>query len=153
MHALKQCPKVKVYLDAGHPAWLDPMHIAIYLSRAGIEAADGFALNVSNYLGDDINIGYGEMISRYVGGKPFLIDSGRNGLGTRNPKNWCNPDHVGVGRRPGFRIKHRLIDAFLWIKPPGESDGKSSDYAPPAGAFWPRKAIDLVDHMQSPSTY
>lgn len=43
---------------------------------------------------------------------------------------WCNPDGAGLGRLPqalpdGFPDSH--LDAFLWVKPPGESDGSSSE--------------------------
>jgi cellulose 1,4-beta-cellobiosidase len=43
---------------------------------------------------------------------------------------WCNPLGAGVGERPigapsGWADQH--FDAFVWVKPPGESDGASSD--------------------------
>ncbi len=42
---------------------------------------------------------------------------------------WCNPAGAGIGERPqatpaGYTSSH--LDAFVWIKPPGESDGSSS---------------------------
>ncbi|NKY38476.1 glycoside hydrolase family 6 protein [Cellulomonas septica] len=43
---------------------------------------------------------------------------------------WCNPLGAGIGRFPeatpsGYTASH--LDAFVWIKPPGESDGASSE--------------------------
>ena len=43
---------------------------------------------------------------------------------------WCNQNGAGIGERPvatppGFPSSH--IDGFVWVKPPGESDGASSD--------------------------
>jgi len=43
---------------------------------------------------------------------------------------WCNPSGAGIGERPqstpaGYSGSH--LDAFVWIKPPGESDGASTD--------------------------
>nr|7CBD_A Chain A, Exoglucanase A [Cellulomonas fimi ATCC 484] len=43
---------------------------------------------------------------------------------------WCNPLGAGIGRFPeatpsGYAASH--LDAFVWIKPPGESDGASTD--------------------------
>ncbi|GEP68188.1 hypothetical protein CSO01_09030 [Cellulomonas soli] len=43
---------------------------------------------------------------------------------------WCNPLGAGIGERPqaspaGYASSY--LDAFVWIKPPGESDGASSD--------------------------
>jgi cellulose 1,4-beta-cellobiosidase len=42
---------------------------------------------------------------------------------------WCNQDGAGLGRLPqalpaGFPGSH--LDAFVWVKPPGESDGSST---------------------------
>ncbi|SMF02293.1 glycoside hydrolase family 6 protein [Pseudobacteriovorax antillogorgiicola] len=149
---LKQCPKIKLYIDAGNPNWLDAAHISIFLARAGVDIADGFALNVSNYIENDRNIGYGEEISRYLGGKHFVIDTGRNGRGIQNPDEWCNPDGVGLGSIPTLDVKHPLIDGYLWIKPPGESDGVGPEgVAPQDGMFWPQKAIELIDNWRSSS--
>jgi endoglucanase len=47
---------------------------------------------------------------------------------------WCNPPSCGVGLRPTARTGFALLDAFLWIKPPGDSDG-SCDYAGGARAW------------------
>ncbi|WP_430867884.1 glycoside hydrolase family 6 protein [Demequina aurantiaca] len=43
---------------------------------------------------------------------------------------WCNQDGAGLGRLPqalpdGYEASH--LDAFVWVKPPGESDGGSSE--------------------------
>ncbi|MBO9598336.1 MAG: glycoside hydrolase family 6 protein [Cohnella sp.] len=83
----------------------------------------------------------------------FLIDTSRNGWGGPNRPtgasgtsvnayvdsgridkrthrgNWCNPSGAGIGMPPqatpsGFPNSH--LDAFVWVKPPGESDGSSS---------------------------
>jgi cellulose 1,4-beta-cellobiosidase len=39
--------------------------------------------------------------------------------------NWCNPSGAGLGERPRAAPAPG-IDAYVWIKPPGESDGSSS---------------------------
>ena len=36
---------------------------------------------------------------------------------------WCNPPGAGVGLRPTAQTGAPLVDAFLWFKVPGESDG------------------------------
>jgi endoglucanase len=38
---------------------------------------------------------------------------------------------------------HEPVDAYLWIKRPGESDG-SCHGGPPAGAWWPDYALGLA---------
>jgi cellulose 1,4-beta-cellobiosidase len=40
--------------------------------------------------------------------------------------NWCNPSGAGLGERPRAAPVSG-IDAYVWIKPPGESDGASSN--------------------------
>jgi cellulose 1,4-beta-cellobiosidase len=40
--------------------------------------------------------------------------------------NWCNPSGAGIGERPRA-APATGIDAYVWIKPPGESDGASSN--------------------------
>jgi cellulose 1,4-beta-cellobiosidase len=39
--------------------------------------------------------------------------------------NWCNQTGAGIGARP---VANPVagIDAYVWVKPPGESDGSSS---------------------------
>jgi cellulose 1,4-beta-cellobiosidase len=40
--------------------------------------------------------------------------------------NWCNQSGAGMGARPTANPETGL-DAYVWIKPPGESDGASTD--------------------------
>ena len=68
-----------VYIDAGHARWVPPGEMANRLNRAGIADANGFSLNISNFLGTAVNITYGTEVSRRVGGKHFIIDTSRNG--------------------------------------------------------------------------
>eukprot|EP00035_Acanthoeca_spectabilis_P008575 m.155713 g.155713 ORF g.155713 m.155713 type:complete len:104 (+) comp14416_c1_seq2:1238-1549(+) len=37
--------------------------------------------------------------------------------------NWCNIRGAGAGRVPTTATNNSLIDAFMWLKTPGESDG------------------------------
>jgi endoglucanase len=135
--------KATVYIDAGHARWLAPEVTARRLIETGIHLADGFALNVSNYVDNATTIAYGDAISRRVGGKHFVIDTSRNGLGTAHPSQWCNAAGQALGMTPTTRTGHALVDGFLWIKHPGESDG-SCRGGPVAGVFWPAYALDLV---------
>jgi cellulose 1,4-beta-cellobiosidase len=38
---------------------------------------------------------------------------------------WCNQSGAGIGARPSASTGISGVDAFVWIKPPGESDGVS----------------------------
>jgi cellulose 1,4-beta-cellobiosidase len=58
----------------------------------------------------------------------FIIDSGRNavGNGRTNCANWCNIANAGMGVLPTTKTASPLVDAYYWLKTPGESDGTSS---------------------------
>ena len=129
-----------VYIDAGHARWHTPETMAQRLKQAGIAQADGFSLNVSNYIANAANIAYGERLSRLVGGKHFLIDTSRNGIGAES--DWCNPRGQALGVVPTTNTNHPLIDAFLWVKQPGESDGTCNG-GPRAGSWWNDIAVEL----------
>jgi cellulose 1,4-beta-cellobiosidase len=42
---------------------------------------------------------------------------------------WCNAKGTGFGVRPTSQTGHELLDAFVWVKPGGESDGTSDTSA------------------------
>ncbi|MFL5467840.1 MAG: glycoside hydrolase family 6 protein [Gemmatimonadaceae bacterium] len=134
---------VAVYLDGGHSAWLSPSDEAERLKRANVAGADGFALNVSNFQYTSNLIAYGKSVSALVGGKHFVIDTSRNGLGPTADNQWCNPAGRALGPRPTTLTADPLVDAYLWIKAPGESDG-SCNGAPPAGEWWAEYALGLA---------
>ena len=105
--------------------------------------AQEVALNVSNFYLTSENATYGAQVSALVGGKHFVIDTGRNGLGPTTDGQWCNPAGRAIGARPTTATGNALIDAFLWIKTPGESDG-SCNGAPGAGTWMPEFALGLA---------
>ena len=137
---LKGSGNVSVYLDAGHPAWMSASTIATRLKSAGIDNADGFSLNVSNYQTTSANFTYGEAVSKLVGGKHFVIDTSRNGAGPAPGGEWCNPSGRKLGASPTTNSGHVLVDALLWIKRPGESDGTCNG-GPSAGKWFANWAL------------
>ncbi|AEO59280.1 glycoside hydrolase family 6 protein [Thermothelomyces thermophilus ATCC 42464] len=60
-----------------------------------------------------------------------IIDTGRNGVtGLRDEwGDWCNVNGAGFGVRPTANTGDELADAFVWVKPGGESDGTSDSSA------------------------
>jgi endoglucanase len=243
--ALKAHPKVSVYLDGTHSAWLGSGDAAHRLVQAGVERADGFYLNVSNYqfttnldqygtwvssciayattvnpgdfvgcpnqywnggplpakiaelLGewtgvalspygewsDDtdvpelntsgINLRYANMLGATQPTTHFVIDTSRNGVGPweppageyPDPQDWCNPPDRGLGLQTTASSGQTLIDAYLWVKIPGESDGECTRglgpsgetvdpewglIDPPAGEWFPEMALDLVHNANPP---
>lgn len=140
---LKSRGDIAVYIDAGHARWLSAEETAERLSRAGIRQADGFSLNVAFYLSTEESVNFGERVSALAGGKHFVIDTGRNGLGPSPDLAWCNAAGRGLGAAPTTRTGHPLVDAYLWIKHPGASDGECNG-GPPAGTWWPEYALGLA---------
>ncbi len=131
------------YLDAGHSSWIPAPEMAARLTEAGAGPADGFSLNVSNFRTTPESTSYGKDVSSRVGGDHFVIDTARNGLGPSPDNQWCNPPGRALGEKPGAATADAAVDAYLWIKPPGESDG-SCNGGPPAGQWWPEYALGLA---------
>jgi endoglucanase len=200
---LEQQQNVSVYLDGTHSGWLGVGDIADRLVKAGVQRAQGFFINASNYQATDHLQKYGTWISsciafannpadggwrlghysycgsQYYPANPndfstwgltdqwyadnlgtavptthFVVDTSRNGTGPNNMSafaaapynqpasvvsslaggNWCNPPDAGLGLRPTANTGVPLIDAYLWAKIPGESDG-SCDIAGGARAW------------------
>ncbi|KAG6031171.1 Exoglucanase 2 [Claviceps citrina] len=120
----------KVYKDAGSPRSLR-----------------GLVTNVANFNGWDVaaappvaqgNAVYDEkqyihalspLLESYGwAGTRFITDQGRSGkqpTGQSAWGDWCNAKGTGFGIRPSARTGDGLLDAFVWVKPGGESDGTS----------------------------
>jgi len=137
-----------VYIDAGNANWKQPAVMADRLRKSGIELATGFSLNVSNFHSVQVNVAYGERLSRLVGGKHFVIDTSRNGRGAAVEREWCNAPNQALGRAPTTRTGNPLVDAFLWVKTPGQSDGTCNG-GPRAGAWWAEYALELSRAAQA----
>ncbi|GAA4019119.1 glycoside hydrolase family 6 protein [Streptomyces plumbiresistens] len=137
----------KVYIDAGNAGWGKPDQIFEPLQRAGIDQADGFSVNVSNFYSTEDSIAYGKELSSKVGNKPFVIDTSRNGNGPYtggNPdERWCNPPGRALGETPTTKTADPLVDAYVWVKRPGESDGECKG-GPKAGEWWADYALKLA---------
>jgi endoglucanase len=139
-----KAPNTWVYLDAGNPGWVDAQTMAQRLHSAGVANARGFSLNVSNYFTTGENSNYGNRVSsalqRYGYGKPFVIDTSRNGNGSNGQ--WCNPG----GRRIGTPTQMGGgAEMLLWLKTPGESDGNCGVGAgSSAGQFLPEVAYKMI---------
>ncbi len=104
--------------------------------------------------------------------KHFVTDTSRNGQGPWTPttsypdaQDWCNPPDRGIGVRPTANTGVALIDAYLWVKIPGESDGECTRglgpggttvdpewglIDPAAGVWFPEMALDLVHNAKPP---
>ncbi|MFI7606101.1 glycoside hydrolase family 6 protein [Micromonospora sp. NPDC049366] len=140
----------KVYFDAGHSAWLSPAEAASRLLGAEIgTSADGISLNVSNYRTTAESVTYARAIIAATGISRLtaVIDTSRNGNGPAGSE-WCDPAGRAIGTPSTTATGDPAIDAFLWVKLPGEADGCIA----PAGQFVPQRAYDLAVAAGPPPT-
>ncbi len=144
---LTRNPATALYIDGGHSRWVGADQMASMLNDVGISKARGFSLNTANFFTTGEEMGYGDAISGQTGGAHYVIDTGRNGAGPADgDMYWCNPSGRALGARPTTDTGNGNVDAFLWVKRPGESDGSCGRGDPGAGRFMPQNAISLASN-------
>ncbi|KAE9575097.1 1,4-beta-D-glucan cellobiohydrolase CEL6A [Colletotrichum fructicola] len=150
---------VAIYVDAGHAGWLGweanlqptaTLYADVYKKAGSPKAVRGLVTNVSNFNGWNLtsapsyttpNNNYDE--SKFhaaltpmlkTAGYPanYLVDQGRSGkqpTGQQIWGDWCNVKDAGFGARPKVKTGIDTLDAIVWVKPGGESDGTSNSSA------------------------
>lgn len=129
------------YLDGGNSRWLKPEAQASWLNQAGVSKAQGFFTNVSNFNPLQAERDYAGAVSARVGWKHYIVDVSRNGNGWTGT--WCNPPGAALGDNPRIADGSSKLDALLWVKHPGASDG-SCNGGPPAGDWFESYALALA---------
>jgi len=188
-------PNVSVYLDGAHSGWLGwdnnrakigKIFKQVLREAGGPRMIRGFALNIANYTSLNNRDGavleptnpcpneltYVKTLRRTLelyGFKDhgFIIDTSRNGKGGIRKAwgSWCNIKGAGLGERPRAEPVPD-VDAYYWVKPPGESDGVSdpsaprfdkmcggpdaAQGAPQAGQWFESYFLDLVRNAEPP---
>jgi endoglucanase len=148
MRTLGGLPHARVYLDGGNPGMFqDPSRLVQPLEKAGIRYGRGFSANVSNFQWTGDVVAWSQRLEHALGGRlGAVIDTSRNGrgpyTGPDNPQ-WCNPPGRALGPAPRLDPGPAGIDAYLWVKDPGASDGPCNG-GPAAGQYWPRYAVELA---------
>lgn len=140
-------PRARVYYDSKPSDWNPAGTQAARLRAAGAASpasSDGVFTNVSNFNRTSAEVAYARRVLAAMGGPPSLgavIDTSRNGNGAPADGAWCDPSGRKLGQAPTLRTGERGIDAYLWVKLPGESDGCKGE----PGTFAPDYAYDLAD--------
>jgi cellulose 1,4-beta-cellobiosidase len=188
-------PNVSIYLDAAHAGWLGwdnnrekavKVWKQVLKLAGGVDSIRGFATNTSNYTHLSNRDGlmleptdpcYNELTyvkklyftlkDHGIKDKGFIIDTSRNGKGGVRKVwgRWCNIKGAGLGERPQA-APTQFVDAYFWVKPPGESDGTSDSTqprfdeecvspdsakgAPQAGMWFQSYFLDLVRNATPP---
>lgn len=149
----KTCPNLKLYIDIGHPAWCPVDEAADKLVKAGVDKADGFALNTSAFQWTTDNLAYGDKIvdalilrNPALADKKFVIDTSRNGngpgVGEDGKWTWGDPVRaqnggpIMNGPLPTTETGDPRCAAFLWVKLPGFGDNRTRHHGQFGGADW-----------------
>ncbi|KAL4861134.1 1,4-beta-D-glucan cellobiohydrolase C [Aspergillus spectabilis] len=152
-------PNVAMYLDAGHAGWLGwaanlqpaaNMYASVYKNAGSPASLRGLATNVANYNAWTISTcpsytqgntvcdekryvnALGPLLNAQGWDAHFITDTGRSGkqpTGQNAWGDWCNVIGTGFGQKPTTNTGDALVDAFVWVKPGGESDGTSDSSA------------------------
>jgi len=176
--------------DGSRAAYISVVNTTLYLA-GGNDLIRGFATNTANYqpLGSNtstydpcnLTVNYNPSFDEVhyvkfldetanaagITGKGYIIDTSRNGVpdSRANCNDWCNVKSAGFGvfsTANTAQAKLPIIDAFYWVKTPGESDGTSdtssprydptctsvdaSTPAPEAGLWWPQYFLTLAEN-------
>jgi endoglucanase len=132
---------ITAYLDGGNSHWQSSALMAERLRQAGVQYVRGFFTNVSNFYGVDEERDYANRLSALTGNRHFVIDVSRDGAGPKG--SWCNPSGAGLGQDPHVTGGTTGLDALLWVKTPGVSDGTCNG-GPPAGQWFETYALALI---------
>jgi endoglucanase len=140
---------------AGHFDWCPSQY----------DPSQNYALNYSPDYAATVTASLANMLGGATATTHFVIDTSRNGQGPwhptatyPDPQTWCNPPGRGLGVVPTASTGVPLLDAYLWVKTPGESDGScnrgvtgattdpewSGIVDPAAGAWFPQQALQLA---------
>lgn len=142
---LTRNPATALYIDGGHSRWVSANDMAARLNQVGVGKARGFSLNTANFFTTDEEIGYGDTISGLTNGSHYVIDTSRNGAGPSSDSlYWCNPSGRALGTPPTTATANGNVDAYLWVKRPGESDGSCGRGDPGPGRFVNQFALNLA---------
>lgn len=136
-------PAARVYYDAGNSVWQPDRVMAKRLQQSGInQDGNGIALNVANFNPTSDEVHYGKAILRSLSNHDLgmVIDTSRNGSGAAGGRSHCDPPGRSLGTLPTADTRTSNVDAYLWVKHPGQADGCLAS----AGTFVPSYAYGLI---------
>ncbi|EAQ85581.1 hypothetical protein CHGG_06834 [Chaetomium globosum CBS 148.51] len=177
-----QHPHVHLYIDAAHGGWLgwdDNLPLAAKVFSEVVALAGkgkkirGFVTNVSNYnpFNAVVRENYTEWSNSWdeshyatslaphleAEGLPahFIVDQGRVALpGAREEwGEWCNVEPAGFGPAPTTNTNNTVVDALVWVKPGGESDGECGLAGATRAGEWFDEYAQMLVKNADPSVF
>ncbi|RHY63805.1 hypothetical protein DYB38_005815 [Aphanomyces astaci] len=152
-------PAARLYVDVGWWTFKDDARVTSLvalmkiLAKAG--AVRGIVLNTSNYRSNDELLQWCKVFIDATPGMNFkcVFDTSRNYHGASPTGEWCNANTAGIGLPPTDQTGSDLVEYFLWLKTPGQSDGAcnigvSADAmsGPAAGEFFEKGFSMMFDN-------
>ncbi|KAF4044659.1 Glycosyl hydrolases family 6 [Phytophthora infestans] len=137
--ALSANANAELYVDIGYWMLADSASkVATAMKDIGSSGrVKGVTINTSNYRSNDECAGYCTNFQTAMGSTDMkcIVDTSRNYNGSPT-SDWCNVPTAGIGKPPTSETGISNIDYFMWIKPPGESDGECPTGGTSAGSFY-----------------
>ncbi len=141
-------PNTAVYLDAGHSKWLgsDALVQLLHQVDPTNTLVGGIALNVSNQRPESEVRAYADEISQKLGRNLYvIIDNSMNGAPhTADLLQWCNVKGEHIGSLEDLTYNRNQLVEEIFIKAPGESDGRCGESTEPSGEFDPQLLLKQV---------
>jgi endoglucanase len=156
VNVFSKLPNATIYLEGGAADWEPAHRTARFLRYIGIGKVRGFMLNTTHYEWTSKNIKYGLKVSKWTGGKHFIVSTAFNGRGpvhyrrwiSHHPSRWrvinvwCHPMKRGFGPPPTTATaRPDKVDGYMWIGRPGYSGGSCNGGPLPVGSWWPERAL------------
>jgi cellulase/cellobiase CelA1 len=129
LEILSKNPNADIYLDVGF--WtLENADSAVKTANAvkqlsTVGRLKGITLNTSNYRPSADMAALCTTFQKAYGSSNLncVVDTSRNYNNNPPSREWCNARFGGIGKLPTASTGYSNIDYFIWVKPPGESDG------------------------------
>ncbi|CAI5707377.1 hypothetical protein KXD40_007665 [Peronospora effusa] len=139
--ALSVNSNAELYVDIGYWMLVNANSAnkvaAVMKDIRGSGRVKGVAINTSNYRSTDECATYCTNFQTAMGSTNMtcIVDTSRNYNGSPTSE-WCNVRTAGIGKPPSSKTAVLNLDYFMWIKPPGESDGECVTGGTPAGSMY-----------------
>ncbi|KAH7472331.1 Endoglucanase E-2 [Phytophthora ramorum] len=149
VEALSSNANAELYVDVGYWMLADSTNaekIAPIMKELGsCGTVKGVTINTSNYRSTDECATYCTNFQTAMGKSDMscIVDTSRNYNGSPT-SDWCNVATAGIGKPPTSETGVSNLDYFMWIKPPGESDGECLG-GTAAGSFFAEGFTKLWD--------
>lgn len=70
-----------------------------------------------------------------------------------NRGEWCNVEPAGFGTAPTTKTNNTHVDAIVWVKPGGESDGQCGMAGAPRAGEWFDEYAQMLVKNADPSVF